>query len=55
MPDGAQVAGLLQDHGVAVTGVVNRPLTMEDVFVYRITEIEAREAARAAKALELPA
>jgi ABC-2 type transport system ATP-binding protein len=50
LADPAAVAPWLATQGLAVGRVQPRDLTMEDVFVYRVTEIESREAAAAARA-----
>ncbi len=47
MIDPAAVASWLATQGVVVSRVQARAMTMEDVFVYRVTEIEAREASAA--------
>jgi ABC-type multidrug transport system ATPase subunit len=43
MSDPAATAAWLAAQGVLVSQVQTRTLSMEDVFVYRVTEIEARE------------
>ena len=46
-PDPIALGPWLAQQGLAVQGIQSRALTMEDVFVYRVTEIEGREAANA--------
>ena len=42
--DGRRVEGLLAAAGVAVHGMESAALTMEDVFVYRVTALERAQA-----------
>jgi ABC-2 type transport system ATP-binding protein len=41
--DAATLQARLGEAGLPALGVAARPLSMEDVFVYRITDLEARE------------
>jgi ABC-2 type transport system ATP-binding protein len=46
--DRERIAGALAAAGVAVRGIEPRPLTMEEVFVHRVTTLEREAAGRAA-------
>jgi ABC-2 type transport system ATP-binding protein len=52
--EAATLPAWLAGQGLAGAELRPRPLTMEDVFVYRVTEIEAREARAAAAAAGRP-
>ena len=41
--DRERVQQILSEAGVAMTAFVARPLSMEDVFVYRVTSLETKE------------
>ena len=43
--DRARIAEVLGGGGLGAVEVASRPLSMEDVFIYRVTELERREAA----------
>ena len=46
--DRARIEDLLAERGLVLHGIDTRPLSMEDVFVYRVSALEASERARKA-------